>query len=317
MQKKYTPRIGFTLIELLVVIAIIAVLIALLLPAVQQAREAARRSQCKNNLKQIALALHNYHDTFKVFPYGSLYRPLYTTATVNALGWSAMILPMMDQAPLYNQLMAECAGRTDFNYNAKGTLAKSILNVYICPSDIMSTVNTQRANVVTNTAGTTDASMGKSNYPAVAGARNLPTGGTTYATVASNLGQTDGIFWVNSSCSFARITDGASNTFMVGERDGSNGTSTSYRKAAIWPGPEAAIYMDGAMGSTDGTNTSLLINSRANDTAGIWHSFGSLHVGGSHFVLADGAVRFVSENISGLTYTALGTKASGETIGDY
>ena len=105
-------RSGFTLIELLVVIAIIAILIALLLPAVQQAREAARRSTCKNNLKQLALALHNYHDTHRSFPVG-LMRPDSNPASTqgHGVGWSAMILPFMHQAPLYNSI----------NWNAFGT----------------------------------------------------------------------------------------------------------------------------------------------------------------------------------------------------
>jgi prepilin-type N-terminal cleavage/methylation domain-containing protein len=317
MSKRSSLRRAFTLIELLVVIAIIAVLIALLLPAVQQAREAARRTQCKNNLKQLGLALHSYHDTSQVFPYGSLYRQQFGTSSTNTLGWSSMILPYIDQGPLYTQLMSECAGRSDFSFNAKGTLVKTAIAAFACPSDTMAAMNDQRANVVVSDPGTTNAVMGKSNYPAVAGAKNAPTGGTNYATVASNLGQTDGMFWVNSNCSMRNVTDGTSNTLMVGERDGSNGSNNSYRKAAIWPGCEAAIYMDGCMGSTDGTDTTMLINSRSNNTQGTWHSFGSKHVGGCHFVLADGSVRFISENISSYTYTALGTKASGEVVGDF
>lgn len=309
------------MIELLVVIAIIAILIALLLPAVQQAREAARRSQCKNNLKQIGLGLHNYHDTHQVFPYGSLYRPQYTTAVTNTLGWPSMILPFIDQAPLYNLLMAECASRPNYNYDAKGSLVKTILATYACPSDSMCPRNIARANVVTNTAGTEDAVMGKLNYPGVSGATNSPTGGTTYATVARStttmMDKTDGIFWVNSNCQMKDIRDGTSNTFMVGERDGSNGEFGSYRKAAIWPGAESAHYLDGCMGSTDGSNPSLLINSSANDTPGIWHSFGSTHEGGTHFLLGDGAVRFVGENISSTIYSALGTKRGGEVIGEF
>src|SRR5262245_16035146 len=129
-------RKGFTLIELLVVIAIIAVLIALLLPAVQQAREAARRSQCKNNLKQIGLGLHNYHDTFGVFAPGFISSTSNSTTGIGT-GWasSAFILPYIDQAPLYNQLNT----LTPINPSDATQLGliRTVIGVYQCPSDTM------------------------------------------------------------------------------------------------------------------------------------------------------------------------------------
>lgn len=139
-----TNRRGFTLIELLVVIAIIAILIALLLPAVQQAREAARRSQCRNNLKQIGLALHNYHDNYNAFPPGALAMNV-TTGVAYKLGdaepsrsnvgggwgWSTFILPFIDQAPLYSSLNPN---GNNFPLNPTA-LTRTILPVYICPSE--------------------------------------------------------------------------------------------------------------------------------------------------------------------------------------
>ncbi|MCB1129315.1 MAG: DUF1559 domain-containing protein, partial [Verrucomicrobiae bacterium] len=124
----HANRRGFTLIELLVVIAIIAILIALLLPAVQQAREAARRTECKNKLKQLGLALHNYHDTFRAFP-AAFYRG---TTTSPGWGWGTMILPYIDQAPLYNQWVMTVSYDNGQNQTARRTK----LAAYKCPSDL-------------------------------------------------------------------------------------------------------------------------------------------------------------------------------------
>ena len=306
-------RRGFTLIELLVVIAIIAILIALLLPAVQQAREAARRSQCKNNLKQLSLALHNYHDTFGRFPYGTLWArtgsPLaFNTTWQPTPGWSAMLLPYLDQSALYNAIMAECAGSSQFLYNPwwppTPVNIKTIIPVFMCPSDIGGQLNPDRG------------SYAKSNYPGVAGARRLDN--SDIASADNTTVVTSGIFWVNSNCSMANITDGTSNTFIVGERDGaSNGSvAGSYRKAAIWAGNDHTSAMNGTLGSTDGTSSWMLLNTN-DQWSGAWNAFGSLHTGGAHFALADGAVRFISQNIDGKTYTGLGTKNSGEVLGEF
>ncbi|MBC8291190.1 MAG: DUF1559 domain-containing protein, partial [Planctomycetes bacterium] len=151
---------GFTLIELLVVIAIIAILIALLLPAVQQAREAARRSQCKNNLKQIGLALHNYHETGGTLPPGVINTTWPSSGTPlpaasNQLAWSTMILPFLDQAPLYKKFLTTQPLASTPNNNA---LAQEILTAYRCPSD---TGEEQAAQDVTNLG----VDWGTSNYP--------------------------------------------------------------------------------------------------------------------------------------------------------
>ncbi|MCA9046851.1 MAG: DUF1559 domain-containing protein, partial [Planctomycetaceae bacterium] len=204
MSQRSSRHRGFTLIELLVVIAIIAVLIALLLPAVQQAREAARRSQCKNNLKQIGLALHNYHDTFTVFPPGYITRNINNTAMATmesgpGFAWGTMILPYIDQAPLYNHF--------DFNEDAtdhhNAEHGSEFLPVFACPSDPQPNKFT-----VTDGGGTTY-ELGSANYVGIFG----------YGSVTMNAGQPqgDGLFYRNSRKGMRDVTDGTSNTIMVGE----------------------------------------------------------------------------------------------------
>jgi len=205
-------RRGFTLIELLVVIAIIAILIALLLPAVQQAREAARRSQCKNNLKQIGLALHNYHDVFSTFPPGwiGVENGLPSPEGESGFAWGTMILPYLDQAPLYNQ----------FNYTLAMDLAPNrgvldnYLDVFSCPSD-------PKPNTFTiQDRNSTDVELAVSNYVGVFGTteihdcENAP--GTAPVT-SSGQCVSDGVFFHNSRIKMRDIIDGTSSTLMVGE----------------------------------------------------------------------------------------------------
>ena len=143
MRRDSRRRLGFTLIELLVVIAIIAILIALLLPAVQQAREAARRTQCKNNLKQIGLAMHNYHDVYTTFPPGHMFDTTIPGGNANSFqhpemwAWGAFILPFVDQAPLFNQLNVSQRRLTDLLAEGPdvAALIQIPLSVYHCPSD--------------------------------------------------------------------------------------------------------------------------------------------------------------------------------------
>jgi prepilin-type N-terminal cleavage/methylation domain-containing protein len=166
-------RSGFTLIELLVVIAIIAVLIALLLPAVQQAREAARRSQCKNNLKQLGLAMHNYHDTFGAFPPGWIAATRGVGPDVNGglngFGWGAMILPMMEQAPVYNQFRFELSINDTTGTPSNRSLIATSLPTFRCPSD-PAPVTWQ----LKNSAGTTViADVASTNYLALFGLRAI------------------------------------------------------------------------------------------------------------------------------------------------
>lgn len=301
---KQTRR-AFTLIELLVVIAIIAVLIALLLPAVQQAREAARRSQCKNNMKQIGLALHNYHDTANTLPPGYI--------GTNLWGWNTMLLPGLDQAPLYNSMSSQPVpvasptatgfGAILTNWPATATVATQLTTVIPalrCPSDTGSPTVTQTLT------------FGRSNYPGVYGSVVIPAAGAAAPAAASA-----GAFYINSKRNFSAFSDGLSNTIVVGERRsvGTQG-STTVGGEAIWPGTYA-----GGSGPADayilGDTASTINNSSATSVPNRTDGFSSLHVGGAHFLMGDGAIRFISENIFSTTYANLASIADNNVIGDF
>jgi prepilin-type N-terminal cleavage/methylation domain-containing protein/prepilin-type processing-associated H-X9-DG protein len=193
---------GFTAVELLVVVAIVAILIALLLPAVQQAREAARRSQCKNNMKQLGLAMHNYNDTYSTLPPGWIAKD-WKAETGACWGWGTSILPFADQAAIFNQI----------NFNRPptvGELTQMMLPIYRCPTDTSPNTNAVRGN------------YGTSNYAGNYGSQVLP--GSVDAAKDVN-----GLFYCNSSVRFASFKDGLSNTIMISER-------TLSSASAIWMG---------------------------------------------------------------------------------
>lgn len=290
-------RRGFTLIELLVVIAIIAILIALLLPAVQQAREAARRTQCKNNLKQIGLALHNYHDTVLVFPMG---QTQYSGGGAYRIGYFQPLFPYMDQASLFNLLAAwMVANPTNQVYNFVPQNA-TVIPGGMCPSD--------PANPRTGDEGF------HVNY--------LPCSGSTdqSGTFSSIPSSANGVMYAVSSTRIRDLTDGTSNTIMAGEiilspdktdRRGRiyNAYDGNVLVSTLYP-PNTPVG-DKELACTSGTYTPC--NGAGNNIL----SFRSMHVGGAHVVMGDGAVRFVSNNISNVIFNALGTRAGGETIGDF
>lgn len=303
-------RQGFTLIELLVVIAIIAVLIALLLPAVQQAREAARRSQCKNNFKQAAIALHNYHETHKLFPPGSIHsNPSGCNSSAwGGFGWGAFILPMIDQGPLYNALNFNKqyhlqylpAGNTI--YNSKGNIGESV-SAYLCPSDPAGTKRIPISGSLAYTGNAnTDDDGGGTNISGVADSLvRLCDTGAAAQFFKTNPDQANGILHAYSKTSFAMITDGSSNTFLLAENKNLTGLATGVGWASL---------------------NILDLNTGINGAqAGSYYSRGfpasSYHVGGCHFAMADGSVRFVSQNISFATLTSLATRNGGEPIGEY
>ncbi len=329
MRIRGSLRRGFTLIELLVVIAIIAVLIALLLPAVQQAREAARRSQCKNNLKQIALAMHNYHDTHRVFPPGMIGSNVkafgdtngtYPTYTVTdplkrigtGWGWGTFILPYLDQAPLYTQLNP--VGLMDTTNATTLGLLRTVLPVYLCPSDPNRAPSQNAGTAVYMGGSGTGVAIGLSNY--VAAANNAD---VTCITVSL------GIFGVNSNTSLRSVTDGASNTFMAWERDTQQHTPstparyTEKHMGSNWAGataPDCYNYnyqANQVLGQLQPTYAEINGSATRDDT----RSPSSMHVGGIHVVLADGAVRFISENMSLATARNLVTMADGVVVGDF
>lgn len=303
MQRKR----GFTLIELLVVIAIIAVLIALLLPAVQQAREAARRSQCKNNLKQLGLGLHNYHETHACFPPGGteLRRNALGVATGitatssnvgSMVGWSVQCLPFLDQTNLYNSL--------DLNKRHSDapntTVAQNRIAVYLCPScsdKERSTHSSQGARYTLHYRGVT----GPRGTNPQTGQPYLMT--TFSSSTDSDIGL-EGMLPPNRFTRFRDITDGSSNTFLIGE--------LAWEKAGFYrawnethAGPET-------------TTTQMVyrpINStpQSNQADPNLTSFGSHHAGGCHFLMGDGSVRFVNENISQDIYLSAASKSGGES----
>ena len=315
---------GFTLIELLVVIAIIAVLIALLLPAVQQAREAARRSQCKNHLKQLGIALHNYHDSHRVFTPGQMdgmgcYIRL-SGCIVPATGgggsddicWMHMILPYIDQANLYNKLNF---GGTVGRAGASATDRATIIPMLGCPSD---------PNSLQTDPSSAFGSGFNGNY-LLCGAGTTTMGPQASATVMTR----DGMFRPLSSTQMRDVTDGTSNTVMGSEIILSSGPSDVHGN--YWASVRAGVLMttfyppmtsvgdkmdDPLPGAQCFPMTGLIpCSSSSADDQNV--SARSLHTGGVHVLMADGAVRFVSANIDRTTFQRLGSRNGGEVISDF
>lgn len=299
MKSQGTPaRSAFTLIELLVVIAIIAILIALLLPAVQQAREAARRSTCKNNLKQIGLALHNYHETHNVFPSGwiGVDSGLPDVEGGNGFGWAAMLLPMLDQAPLYKQLDTSASVIATSNATARTTM----LPMFRCPSDPSpESWDIGEEGNPTNIL----ANLPSANYVGNFGTDELD---DCESVAPGSSCISNGTFYHNSSVRIRDIVDGTSNTYMTGERR----TDTNLGWHSTWVGvvPEGEEAFARILAAAD---------HGPNDPTSHFDDFGSRHVGGTHFLFGDGRVRFVGENINLGVYQSLATISAGEVVGEF
>lgn len=320
-------RAGFTLIELLVVIAIIAVLIALLLPAVQQAREAARRSQCKNNLKQMGLALHNYHDTYSKFPIGELggYRG----------NWKARILPYMDQTNIYNGLNWVYANFHSNNAAFATTLRGTIAAGFNCPSSPLP-VNGLSSGNIDNVLNSQlhDYTGIMGSYPDPAGRTACLDSGSSWGSFACY----NGLLLVNESKNISDNTDGASNTIIVGEQSGTVGkTDMRANYWGGWCGSSMAVAPLSTMSTgttqvnagcttlryapnTDHQKASpstCVSGSGCNTTYRTNVPLSSFHTGGIHALMGDGAVRFISENINMTTYLQLGARDDGIVLGDF
>ena len=308
-------RSAFTLIELLVVIAIIAVLVAILLPAVQQAREAARRSSCKNNLKQIGLALHNYHDTYNVFPPGwigvnagaphtGVEEGVAIPATWRSgFCWSTFILPQMEQGALYDSL--DFSRQTIDPANANGL--NHYLSVFNCPSDGRSEPTFAIEDEINSG---TEYQVGISNYPGVSGTIELDDIEIPNTPVGQQF-TSNGIFFHNSKIRIADITDGTSNTLMVGERKTYLDTDED---------PPVNFYgtWGGLIPNTEHPFARILGHAEEGPNNGEHpEDFGSEHKGGAQFILGDGSVHFISENIDRGVFQALGTRSSGEVVGQF
>ncbi|MBC7818838.1 MAG: DUF1559 domain-containing protein [Planctomycetaceae bacterium] len=300
------PCRGFTLIELLVVIAIIAVLIALLLPAVQKARESARRAQCKSNLKQIGIALQNYHDVHRVFPPASTPSSRFATGDLSTWSWSVMLLPMMDQSPLFKALAPNSPNslRDALGNPLKRTVMQQSLPAFVCPSDRGGSTNPKRK---LDPSGL-NVEVAKSNYLGCMGVdRNSPA---------------DGVFYFNSSIRMSDIRDGTSSTFAIGERAFEAVKGNFPNAAAVWAGSttfpctaanvgECTIGVYANVSFEIQTGRSLLL-ATPNATDAFW-TYSSEHSGGAHFLFCDGAVRFINETIE----SRVGSLTNSATWGMY
>jgi prepilin-type N-terminal cleavage/methylation domain-containing protein len=305
-----SPRRAFTLVELLVVIAIIGVLVALLLPAVQAAREAARRSQCANNLRQMGIAMHNYHDTFLKLPFGWSDR---------GAGWSTMILPYIEQKPLWDTLGFAEADNWDSANTPNQRACATYITTYRCPSmgvipkhitnqSIPDRVPASYRGVASSTADSDDQSTSKVG-------RSL------------ELKDLEGVFFGCSQIRMAEIADGTSNTFMIGESRFDT-FSQDGNEMDFWyigsPQIDPCSCLTSGTGGTEFSefcgSTGVPFNARAiPSTSGYVKelSFSSLHPSGAQFVIGDASVRFVPFTINPQTYQALGSRNGGESLSDF
>ena len=347
MSPTFTRRRAFTLIELLVVIAIIGVLIALLLPAVQFARESARRMSCSNNLRELAAACHIYHDSIKSFPLNYARTPsnLHFNDPVNSAhrstSWMVQVLPFIEQKPLYDQIDFNWDVRLDprngpaTNPNPQSNLAvaMTVVPTFLCPSDGLN--NKGRLQTRANRSSSPNPFYGVNNYKGVAGANwawgnfrsdALPPQGsglpdfaqTFWGRTGDGLDAGNGIFFragradINrhSATPIAAITDGTSNTFMIGEA------------IPRWCTHSWWWWFNGTTATT-----AVPLNARAqcqntgnriadlNACWGDWpnnYSFHSMHPDGGQFALADGSVKFISQAIELSIYRSLGTMQNNE-----
>ncbi len=280
-------RRGFTLIELLVVIAIIAILVALLLPAVQQAREAARRSSCKNNLMQIGIAIINYEHLWETFPIGTVDEedPIRNERTGYKVGWLVRFLPQMDEGNAYNKF--------DFHHGAfaaeNGEVAAYHPNGMRCPSSPLS-----------DFVYLDDIKIANSDYAGVHHSENTP-------IAAGN----DGAFIPNRALTSRDIPDGLSYTLFVGEKI-LGGRTLGWTSGTVATLRNTGVPINNHVGPNLNRNHDWEPET-PEDSAG----FASFHAGGSQFLMGDGSVRFLSENIDPEIYNRLGNRADGELVGEY
>jgi len=299
------PRSGFTLVELLVVIAIIGVLIALLLPAVQQAREAARRMQCTNHQKQLALAIHNYHDTFQVFPPGQFVNVNGASSTLNLsrFCWMQTILPFIEQTALHDQFQQQInAGTTEpWNWTGRDT----VVDGFLCPS--------APGGAKVNTRGF------HGNYVTVHGDH--------FVKHQVDDDQANGMFYVKSKLSFRDVTDGTSNVAMISKILVFNGNNTDRRGAYFMTSFNSAnvtvAFKDGPNTSVpDAGNSATLVDNppsmpAVNSTEYVGMNARSQHPGGVLAARVDGSVRFIPETIDLTTYRRFGARNDGQPLGEF
>lgn len=296
---------GFTFVELIVVFALIAILVALLLPAVQQAREAARRTQCRNQLKQIGLALHGYSAMHRILPPGWVATREQTAFPTgnSGFGWATFLLPHLDQIPLMEIIDFKQPLSAPSNHRAVAI----ILSTYFCPS------SGAPAHVLLSTdSGRVE--YGSNGYAAMFGKTSVLACGTAAPGEfpVTNAGQClgDGAFYHNSNTTLDDILDGLTDTLLIGERSRHKNRPLE-EKAGIWAGSIPGDLF-GPARVVAATDLDINLQQSAEPTG-----FSSNHTGGAMFTLGDGSVRFLSQNISRPVLHGISTIAGEEIVSDF
>ncbi|MBX3440267.1 MAG: DUF1559 domain-containing protein [Planctomycetaceae bacterium] len=331
VPEQSSSRCGFTLIELLVAIGVIGILVALLLPAVQRSRESARRVDCQNRLKQIGLALHNYHSSFQLFPPGGVHLTTKRPGTVpegdeltdGRAPWTVLILPYVDEQPRYDRFNMESTFSTRYDLRSQTpepnlTEQYRPMPKYQCPTDLNS------FNGATH-----------SNYAACQGGGTPEDAAEQTTGPVPRLFYDNGMFFHNSGLSVGDITDGTTQTILVGETK-YVGTPRSFESTGAWWTWAAAVRSHDFLASLfnisatvdpinfpqngEYTEEDVIQNQgvfQGANHGGQQRVYGSWHPGGAMFLLADGSVRFLNENMNVQVYRSLGTRADGLPQGGF